>query len=88
MLKVRKGRVAYPPVTTLTGASERCNGRVTYLPMTPATKKRTGRYHVALNGFAGKEFSGTRLNICPSTYLSLTCTDMIGIDFTVSPETG
>ena len=36
---MRKGRVAYPPVTTVTDASERRNGGVTYLFVTLATEK-------------------------------------------------
>lgn len=37
---MRKGRVTYPPVTTVTDASERPKGRVTYPAVTPATEKR------------------------------------------------
>ena len=79
---MRKGQVSYFPFTTLIGASERRKGRVTYLPVKPATEKGPARFTWHLTGFQERRISGTRSHRRPPP-LTLTCIDVIGINIII-----
>ena len=49
----RNNEVTYPPLTTLTNASERRKGEVCYLPVTPTSKKGPAHFTWHLTGLQG-----------------------------------
>ena len=58
-----KGRVTYPPVTTVTDASERPKGKVTYPTVTPATGKGPANSSWHLKGWQERHFGDVSIPI-------------------------